>query len=634
MKSNRKMKKINSKYVLNSLFNYINDDKFKMKLFLYSKAFQNLFNINIFDYQLHFLNKNGMKYNNYYKFDYNSKNNENENFDKDIIKKTFTEDLSKYNINITTNIITKILNYLENEEKNKNNNIDKKDDNDGNINENKINFGIEIDIYSPFFDSLLINNKIYEKFSIIIPKKYFKEYNLINDYISIFEKLNKLKIKYDSITLLCNNNNDLNDLLNLNIKFEQIKKLSIIIKGEQINYNNFYNILFSLNLHNNLLYLSLKYNYYSKINAQEFININNFKSLEHLSLVKFHFEDVFILKLSNLKTICIKKCENITLDENTCLNLKKLFIYDSNRFFFGVQNISLKFPNIEECELIDRRSEISHYNNIIDFTSFKNLKCLKVEDSDFFNLNNAPIEQLSVYTHSFSKRSINLKFEVSDIKVIRKILSLENLKKVFFKLNIINRQSILKIQDKNNSITNMTINFNDHRVGDFMIYFQKLFPNLEKLAITMESISYDNDKEYKLEIIENTNYKIDDIKVIMADTNIIFNCGLYENLKKINIECKDKMKDIKNILPVFNNKCEVVFNNLYFFRFIYHGSDGINSDILKNLYNNSNKIPNLKYFELISEIKNDVEDNFNKLEEQLRKLNLETLYLMKKNQIK
>ena len=351
-------------------------------------------------------------------------------------------------------------------------------------------------------------------------------------------------------------------------------------------------------------------------------------------MIEFQFEDVFILKLSNLKTICIEKCENITLDENTCIILKKLFIYDSNRFFFGIQNILLKFPNIDECELIDRRSEISHYDNIIDFTSFKNLRCLKVEDSDFFHLNNAPIEQLSIYTHSFLKRSINLNFEIFDIKFIRKILSLENLKKVFFKLNIINRQSILKIQDKNNSITNMTINCNSHRVGDFMIYFLKLFPNLVKLAIIMESISYNNDKEYKLEIIENSNYKIDEIKVIIAGTDIILNCGLYENLKKINIECKDKIKDIKNILPFFNNKCEVIFNNLYFFRFIYHGSDGINSDILNNIYNNINKMPKLKYFELISEIKNDVEDNFNKLEEQLRKLNLETLYLMKKNQIK
>ena len=50
-------KKINSKYVLNSIFNYINDDKFKMKLFLYSKLFQNLFNLTILDYQLHFLNR-------------------------------------------------------------------------------------------------------------------------------------------------------------------------------------------------------------------------------------------------------------------------------------------------------------------------------------------------------------------------------------------------------------------------------------------------------------------------------------------------------------------------------------------------------------------------------------------------
>ena len=361
--------------------------------------------------------------------------------------------------------------------------------------------------------------------------------------------------------------------------------------GEQINFDIIFNILFSLNIHNNLLYLSFKYNYYSKIDEKVFIKLNIFNSLEYLSLHKLNFEDVFKLKLSNLKILCINKCENITIEEKTCLNLKKLFIYDSNRFFFGIQNIILKFPNVDECELIDRYSEISHYNNLIDFSSFKNLKTLKVEDSDFFHLNNAPIEHLSVFTHSFSKRSINLKFEVSDIKVIRKILSLENLKKVFFKLNIIKRENILKIKDKNNSITEMKINFNDHHVGDFMIYFQKLFPNLIKLAIVMDSISYNNDKEYKLEIIENSEYKIDEIKLIMADTDIIFNCGLYENLKIVNIECNDKIKDIKKILPFFNNKCEVIFKNLNFFRFIYHGSNGINSDILKNLYNNFNKMP-------------------------------------------
>ena len=587
------MRKINSKYVLISIFNYIKDDKFKMKLFFYSKQFQNLVNLNIFEYQLHFLNKKGMKYNNYFKFFNYSKNDE--NFDKDYLKNIFKEELFKYNINI--NIIPKIINYLENEEKNKIN-IDK-DDNDDKIKEKKLNFGNKIDIYSPFFDSLLNNNKIFEKFSIIIPTRYFKKFNLKNDYISIFENLNKSKIKYESITLFCNDNNDLIYLKDLNIKFEQIKKLSIKIIGEQIYYDKFFDILLSLNIHNNLLYLSLKYNYYSKINEKVFIKINNFNALKDLSLTKFYFEDVFKLKLSNLKILCVNKCENITIDENTCFNLKKLFIYDSNRFFFGFQNILLKFPNIDECELIDRQSEISHYNNLIDFSSFKNLKSLKVEDSDFFYLNNAPIEQLSVFTHSFSKRSINLKFEVSDIKVIKKILSLENLKKVFFKLNIINRESIFKIKDKNNSITDMKITFNDHRVGDFMLFFQKLFPNLVKLEITMESISYDNDKEYKLEIIENLEYKIDEIKLIMADTDIIFNCGLYENLKIINIECNDKIKNIKNILPIFNNKCEVIFKKLFFFRFIYHGSNGINSEILNNLYNNINKMPNLKYLKPI-----------------------------------
>jgi hypothetical protein len=386
--------------------------------------------------------------------------------------------------------------------------------------------------------------------------------------------------------------------------------------------------VFSSSLNNTLLYLSLKKDYYPEIKPENFTSINNFNILESLSLDEFRFTDKFILKIKSLKTLFINECENITLDEITCNNLKKLYIYDSNRFYY--ESSLLKLPNVEECELIDRKSEISHYNYLIDFGSLKSLKLLKAEDTDFYDLKNAPVEIAKIYNHSFTKRSINIKIEVSDIRMMRKIISIQTLKKICFILTLYNREKLLRIKDKNHSIKDMEVYFNNfNNAGDFMINFLNYFPNLTKVTLGIRhTIRKKESGEYILDIIENNYCHINDIKIIMANNDVNIFCGPFEKMEKFDIECLERMEDIKAILPFFNKNCNRTFQNLKYFRFVYHDPKGINSDFLNILSNNINNklMPKLKTFEFRINI-DDKDSNFKNLEEKLLSLKLEKIIL-------
>ena len=614
MKNIHVINEIKSKYILEQIFDYIKDDKFKMKLFCYSKLFQSKLNLNIIDYQIAFLNKINFDYNNYLKFSTNTFDQQ--NFESKFLISQLTEDLSKYNINL--NIMPTIVNnYIIN---NKSPKIQKK-------NKNNINSGIEIDIFSPFFD-FLYKEDIFKNFSIIIPLIRIRKFDLINDYNHIFDQLAKRKSNYNSIILYTNDNDDLELIKYLDINFNQILKLSAVNLGNQSNYNDFFNILFSSNLNNTLLYLSLKKDYYPEIKPENFTSINNFNILESLSLDEFRFTDKFILKIKSLKTLFINECENITLDEITCNNLKKLYIYDSNRFYY--ESSLLKLPNVEECELIDKKSEISHYNYLIDFGSFKSLKLLKAEDTDFYDLKNAPVEIAKIYNHSFTKRSINIKIEVSDIRMMRKIISIQTLKKICFILTLYNREKLLRIKDKNHSIKDMEVYFNNfNNAGDFMINFLNYFPNLTKVTLGIRhTIRKKESGEYILDIIENNYCHINDIKIIMANNDVNIFCGPFEKMEKFDIECLERMEDIKAILPFFNKNCNRTFQNLKYFRFVYHDPKGINSDFLNILSNNINNklMPKLKTFEFRINI-DDKDSNFKNLEEKLLSLKLEKIIL-------
>jgi len=132
------------------------------------------------------------------------------------------------------------------------------------------------------------------------------------------------------------------NLKEININFNKIKALTIcnfdyellLSKKENKNvmqndFNNFFDILFSLtNIESNLIYLNLELNY-CKINPILFEKINNFKSLRYLEIYNINFEKDFIIKLKELKKLSIISCQNIYLSKISKENLIELYANSS-----------------------------------------------------------------------------------------------------------------------------------------------------------------------------------------------------------------------------------------------------------------------------------------------------------------
>ena len=182
-----------------------------------------------------------------------SKNNIDININKEIIIKYFNKYINSFNIKNNDDDEEKYYKYPE----------------------------LFIDIFTPFFDILSID-KIFENFSINILLKDIEETNLALDYISTFDNLNKSKSKYISLKLQFIDDYKFDYFEYFNIKFEQIKRLTILNKTSNFNcFNKYFPIL------NNLVYLNITNKYYIKIYRYSLLYINKLYSLEQLILNHF-----------------------------------------------------------------------------------------------------------------------------------------------------------------------------------------------------------------------------------------------------------------------------------------------------------------------------------------------------------
>ena len=610
MKKKNLLETIHSKYILDTIFKYIKEEKiFKMDLFAYSIYFQKKLNLNLFDYQEEFLKLNGIHFYNYlYNINIEKGESDMQNFDKEIIKTNLKRELSKYNIDL--NIIEKInqeyfQKYIkEIKEKIFNDNKNKKKK----YSINKEFSEIKIEIYSPLFNTLS-KNKIFENCTIIIPIYNIELYKLKDDYLYAFDKLNKSKIKYLNVAIYYKDFFDLQLVNDLKLNFNSLKELTIKNISSDISTsnldNNFLNSLFSLNPNTNLLYFNLDMGDYSfKIDPISLINLSNFKSLENLSLKNIEFIQFFTLELNNIKNLKIIFCSKIAFSEKLCLTLKKLYVYDS---FIKFPSNLFKFKQIEECHLINNeRNHNNYFSKIIDFASFDNLKILTVEDIDFLHLNNKSLERVKIYRNIF--RKIINKNRNNQV-IIEKLLSLKSLKEIDIEFGVPpSFDDMLKINGQNNSINKIILSCFNRK--DLLNNLINKLPNLSEIELVI--YSFNNDLENtSLKIIENSNYKINKISLeIIGNINFICFCEKFKHLESFNIKTKNEIINKNQIIPIFNDNCDTIFENLIFFKFIYLGIDGINYDTLNNLYNNINKIPNLKYFEL--KCYTDINENFYK----------------------
>ena len=603
-----KLKRISSKYILRLISDYIKDENFVFKFFVYSKYFQKKIGIELSDYinkHIEQFEKLGLKVDKFLIF----QNYFTKELNKNILDIKLNNELNKYGIDIKNyqkyaNNYFKIYanNYKEN-----------------NIKYNLIEYNENseklINIYSPIFDPISKTESFNLFFTIEIPLSRIKEFNLKNDYNSMFKKMNELNINYSSLSLFFLDKNNINYLNELNINFNKIKRLNICPNYLSKDNSQIYNNLFSINnLGENLIYLKLG-DINNIINDSNISFINNLNSLEQLILYDFKFNN-FVLKLKNLKILTLKNCSNISFDQNIGKNMKKLVIDDCKII---LPNILLQFPELEEC--IFKNEDIA-FSKIIDFKSLKKLKKILINSYEFSEIdNNSQIEDIKLYDlDKFINKNI-----------IKKICSIKTIKNINLELKNCEEIIMEKISPCE-SVTNLKMKFN-YRVytgkNKFLNKLFKIFPNLLKLTIELQLNNWISSDYKEIKIEENINSKINEIFLynISSHESINIYCQSFETVKTLHIESNNNIEKLDKMFPIFNNKCNINLISLNYLHFEIQRK--IDVKILENIYNNIDKMPNLKYLYLyfiISDI-NITRQFYDKLIKKILDLDLKYLFV-------
>ena len=511
----------------------------------------------------------------------------------------------------------------------------------------KDNFtGFNIDKH-PKFEAMNKSGIKYTSIFILGNANYEK--NKLNEFNIDFNQIKKLTIKKDE------------DPINFIVRYGQ-QVCSSCYDGCLDDYNAeelknseiFYKKLFSMdNILDNLVYLKLDefFEPIRWVNPIEmdpiiFEGINGFKSLKYLYLSSYGFKTKFIFKLYNLEKIEFKYCNNIGFIDNSLLNLKCLILENCS---FGEPNSSLlKIPKLETCSLclnalniidLSSLSQINyliindeHYddyfsnknNNNFNFSSLTKIKVLstRVKSFSLFKNMNVIIEELNMFDGNFNyifneiydknQNKIvenNLYSEFSfynnpseeNIKIklnsIKKLMSM-NIKKInlYFLLPDLNKNEILEIND---SIKEMTI-FIEENCN--LCNLQKNLLKLNKIKIRAQEKynenSSNNNNEAKLELIENKNLNIREVDFFMnSNTKIKLFIESYENLESFSL---DIIHNLDTNFPIFNDKCNIIFSSLKYFtlNFTNNVNNLDHNFILNNLFDNLDKMPNLREFAL------------------------------------
>ena len=542
------MNKIKSLHILNNVLEYIKEESFKYKLFIHSKEFQKKLNINVSEFSLFkYIDKQETKLYKLLSF-INEVNPDRKNR----LRKDYEK--LRLKLNIKENEMERYILYYYRKRL--------KDD----------QRRVSISIFSPIFDIFVKEGKdIFDKL-FYINIRLDSQIILKSDYISAFEKLNESNVKYSILDIYFTKNEDISYLSELKINFANIKKLYITkyYTDKIFNINMFTND----DLLNNLVYLNLVF-YADKVRPKAFENLNNFKSLTKLKL-EANFESTFILNLPNLNYLSLYNCNNITFEKNSCLNLKELYIYQCS--IINPSNL-IQFPELIECSI-----DTEKIDKIFDFKSFKKLRNLS-SNPEFFKL----LENPKLLKFDMVKNYSN----IFDKTFLEKLLLNDTIEDASLILCDLSDENISGIQIKNKSIKNLRLSIKFYKSFNSIKNFQNLFNNLTTFSV----IRYSYAKKGNFEIIENINSKIDDLKVEIKYQDIKIYCGPFTQLKKIDICIKNRVINLKDSFPLFNDKCEVIFGSLTDFSAFF---EKVDFEIIKNIYNNLDKMPNLKQFKLYS----------------------------------
>ena len=366
MENQELIDKIKSKYLLENIFKYIPNINFKLSLFFYSKSFQEKCSIKLENYKEKFIERmNGYDiseflYSKVYKKDYLKKK-----YEKFLLEKRFkAKQFEKF-----------LYSFLENEK----------------INEQKIiqdKSEIIINIDSPLLEVLSKTKNFEKKYTINISQLDIDKFNLKQDYITYFNKLNQSNIKFYSLLYQIDDLNKMNYLGELNIDFKKIKKLTIESRGDKNNcFSNIKQIkkfLGFFSMSNNLIYLNINLDFGNfKEDYGFFEKINNCKLLNYLYVKNLHYNKQFSIKLKYLKILSLRNCYDLQIENIFCDILEILDFSNSRRITFKCKNNQcINLNKLKELDL-----SYSHFDlKQLKYLNCNNLEVLKLESNQITNI--------------------------------------------------------------------------------------------------------------------------------------------------------------------------------------------------------------------------------------------------------
>lgn len=580
---------IKSNYIIEKITSFIKDEDFIFKLIVHSKLLQKKLNISIINYQEKYFSKRfDIEYylDNYYSINELLSND----FYKDKLNKTILKNL------IVLHLLKKI--------------------NDKKLSDKEKEIFIEIN--NPFLEFLIRINAFDNFLNIKIDLNEIENNDIKNQYISAFQKMNKSNIKYTSLYFYFMDLNNVYNLNDFNIKFNQIKRLSFYEKYNNNKYDNidkFFKYFISFdNISNNLVYLSLLFDSNKKIDKNLFEKINDIKTLNFLKLDNIELSDASLLKITNLEMLSLLSCKNIDLNDNKIINnnilLRLKFLDIFNSYISKPDSkFLLQCPELESLNLnfIDEKDKENYgkYNSILDFSSLKKLKKFAGNfDNLIFLKNNTSLEEI-YFEDTFFEHS-----EENEIEILETFISIKSLKYFELRLKKINGSEIANIKGINTSVKYIKLILDYNYRCNYLYQLQEKFPNLEKIFIKAYRQIFGTDLRFKIK--EKSKCKIKKIKLDLEHYyEIKFFSISYDKLESVKIEINQDnygCHKLEKSFPIFNRDCKVIFKSLKVFNF--KGFDFITKDIINNIYYNINNMPNLVNFKLECNSKDDIREDF------------------------
>ena len=511
---NRKLIDKFSRLSLITIFNFIEDKTLPLKLFIKYPKYHKRFKINLSSCKQKYLESNGFFINDYL---FQSKH-----YAKDELTKKYKKFFYK------SELVQKKIEQLIYEIKN--------DENERIIKED---YETKINIDSPLLE-IISKTKNYEKnYTIYLSQIDIDENNLKKYYISLFSKTN---INFSSIYYVLKDKKKINYLRELNINFNKIKRMTLIVGSEENNdYINkcFFEILFSFNhIENNLIFLKIECKF-NNLSNKLFENINNFKSLKYLYINSFKFDTEFIITIKHLNILSCKNFKNIILSEDINFkDLKELYLYGNDTYSTQALEKS-KFENLEKLYLNnDKISDIDKLK-IANIRKLKELNLSNNNISDINILKKVKFSELEILNLSSNK--------ISDIKILEKV-KFKNLKKLILENNNISDLSVLeKVIFKKLEILNLSQN----KISDINILEKVKFKELKRLNLSYNNIS-------DINVLENINISLKNIEQLDFSSNKISDIKVLEKIKLEKLEVIDlrKNRNLKSKFQFINNiKC-------------------------------------------------------------------------------